>query len=474
MRKVSDKGQTGVVMSVEKRHAVVMMPGGEFRRMVHGGEPLEIGQSIWVADPVQRRTYAMALAPVAAAALVVVWLSPWQAQPALAAVVSVDINPSINLNVNASGRVLSAQGMDAAGRRLLSGEHVRGKSIGAAVKLLVEQAAHQGYFLHQSAPTVLLGAVFVHKPLSWFPAVSRQTAAVLKTDHVPARVIAVSGVSAPLVKEMQKPDVSVGRYLVWKESQHHHHASLSIEKANRLPVDQLVKPVLPSPSVSPSSTPSSSPSLAPSSAASHGHVVHHHGHVGHQGHEYGGAWPNVPVTLPSVTIELPSQNHGEAGDGQGRDHTQSPGTPPSTSISIPGVPSGHDHGHHGHGHGREGANPSEPVVSVSIPVPSLPGGDGHHGRHGHQGHGHGNQEPSVSVPVVSISIPVPSFPGGHDHHDHHGHHGHDHSQQPKSSDPIVLPSFPGGFGDNNPSHSGDASTPPSLTLPNPWPPYSQQ
>ena len=453
MRKVSDKGQTGVVMLVKNKHAVVMMPGGEFRRLAHGGEPLEIGQSVWVPDPVQSRAFAMGLAPVAAAALVLVWLSPWHSQPALAAVVSVDINPSINLNVNATGRVLSAQGMDAAGRELLSGENIRCKTIAAAVELLVGRAAHDGYFRNQSAPTVLLGAVFVEKPLGWFPAVSRQTAAVLKTDHVKAQVVAVSGVSAPLVKEMQKPHVSVGRYLVWKASQRQKHSAWSIAKANRLPVNQLVKPVLGSQKPSPSTQPSANSGQSP---VDHRHVVHHE-HVTHDSHHpnpHEGGWPNLPVTRPSITVEWPEQNPGETGDGHGHGHAHAH---PSISVSIPGIPSGFPgQGDGYHGHSRPVASSSEPTVSISIPERSFPGGQDQqrqgHDHHGHHGYGQ-EPPPSSSQPIPSISIPAPSLPGGQDqqgsHHQHHGHHGYGGQPTPSSSEPIPStsipgPSFPGG------------------------------
>lgn len=286
--------EQGIVMAVDKGRAVVMLPGGEFRTVPSRGQPLEIGQEIWIPTRTRWRKGWAAAVPAAAmlGGILYAQIGP-HAPPARAdAVLSVDINPSINLDVSPRGTVFKAAALDAGGRTLLRQKPVLGLTVDKAVRQLLAQAAEDGYFKPKT-PTVLIGAVFARAPERWFNGLDSVASEALHHDHVHAAVVTVSKVSAPLVQAMQTPSVSVGRYLLWQRDPQRQRDHWSLSAVGHMPVSQLVGSVmhLPNPKKHMpvyGNKDKAKDSLPPLRSSPHA-----------------GIFPSHPVATPSVVVPAP-------------------------------------------------------------------------------------------------------------------------------------------------------------------------
>lgn len=213
--------QPGMVLEVRGRHATVLADGRFLRMRAMPG--WEAGEEVWVSPPSpwSRRARLWRLAAGVSLALATgsgAWAGLAAAQTV--ALVSVDINPGVQFGVNASGRVVSQQGTDAAGTQLLQSLDLRGRTVQAAVATVVSQALRDGYLrgaAGTSTGVVLLG-VAPKGNGSVRPAVQTQVvdarsqaAAVLAQHGVQAAVLVVQA-SAGEAQKAQAAGVSVGDY----------------------------------------------------------------------------------------------------------------------------------------------------------------------------------------------------------------------------------------------------------------------
>lgn len=155
--------QRGLVLELEKGLAVVLTPDGQYRRIA-AGRDWRLGQEIQfestvVALPRHRRVSpAWLVAAVVLLALLVpgtLSLRSWLSQPALAAYVAVDINPSLELQVDADGKVLAAQAVNDDALQLLQELTLKGLPLEQAVRAITEKAVAAGY-LSESNDNMLL------------------------------------------------------------------------------------------------------------------------------------------------------------------------------------------------------------------------------------------------------------------------------------------------------------------------------
>lgn len=138
----------GMVLEVRGRRAVVLADGRFLRlRAVQGWEP---GQDVWI-QPLSllaaERVRRAVLAAAAAAGTVAVVLTGGAVAAAVpVAVVSVDVNPSVQLAVNHWARVVGVMPMDPEGVRLVAqAAGVDHLPVGTAVADLVADAIRLGY-----------------------------------------------------------------------------------------------------------------------------------------------------------------------------------------------------------------------------------------------------------------------------------------------------------------------------------------
>ena len=158
----------------------------------------------------------------------------------LAAVVSLDVNPSIELNVDKDENVLSAKGLNADGKTVLGEMQLKGSKLDVAVNAIIGSMLQNGY-LDDMANSILLSvsgvdgynAETLRSKLASDVNKQLKDCAVLSQD--------VSGADSETVKLAEKYDISVGkaaliRQIVSADARHSFEelAPLSINELNLL------------------------------------------------------------------------------------------------------------------------------------------------------------------------------------------------------------------------------------------------
>jgi len=161
MKKVSGLDR-GVVLEIKGDRAVVLVRGGEFRRIRLDGRSISVGQEIEVPAlrsfrfwPVLARPRLVALVAcmLIAVLMPVGYLEFLAPRPALASV-CIDIDPTVELGIDVRGRVVEARGVGTDGETLLQGVEWQGKQVDDLIVELVRLSADKG--LVQSAPDLQL------------------------------------------------------------------------------------------------------------------------------------------------------------------------------------------------------------------------------------------------------------------------------------------------------------------------------
>jgi len=151
----------GMVLEVRGRSALVLADGGEFRWVPLKGEPGALGREVRFL-----RRQSLSIRPLLRPALVMasvvalmVLVPRMGALGPIAARVSLDINPSFELAVDARERVVEAIGVDSSGMELVRATgSVRGQDLGAVLGRLL-QVARERRYLDPAGPNVLVLAV---------------------------------------------------------------------------------------------------------------------------------------------------------------------------------------------------------------------------------------------------------------------------------------------------------------------------
>lgn len=205
---------TGLVVSKQRGWAIVLLPGGEFRR-VRAKADWQVGDQVAPAPgrPVGRWA-SWAAAAAAAAVLGASLPRIFSAGIAEAAgVVSVDFDGSgVDLTVSKAGRVVAARAFGAAAQEYLKAHKVVGLPAKDVLQQLTQAAVSQG-LIGASHPYLVLGTTGATPLLSELASAEK---AWQQQYHWPISVVTVSGPLPPTVKAApQKLPVSVGRYLLW-------------------------------------------------------------------------------------------------------------------------------------------------------------------------------------------------------------------------------------------------------------------
>ncbi len=222
----------GTVLQVARGRAVVLADGRFLRmRAMPGWGP---GEEVWIAqaEPTPlSRPWRLRLAAVAAVAVTagggLAWTAVASAQ--VAAVVSLDINPSVELNAGANGEVLRAKPLDPDGARLLAATTVRGLPLNQAIARLVTEAVVQGYLPSaSSASDQATGLVLVSVAPTRgaeVPSVvqaqvrqgQQQAQGILAKRDVPAQIDLVQA-GAKTQQAAARAGLSTGAYVVAEET----------------------------------------------------------------------------------------------------------------------------------------------------------------------------------------------------------------------------------------------------------------
>lgn len=156
--------QSGLVLDLEKGLAVVLTPDGDYRR-VTAGPGWQLGQEVQFESTAGVLPQGLRLSPawLVAAVVLLALLVPGVlsvrtllSQPALAAYVAVDINPSLELQVDAAGKVLEAQAVNDDALPLLQELALKGLPLDAAIRAITENAVSAGYLSASNDNMVLI------------------------------------------------------------------------------------------------------------------------------------------------------------------------------------------------------------------------------------------------------------------------------------------------------------------------------
>jgi hypothetical protein len=223
----------GVLLELQGRQAVVLTPQGEFIRVPAPGGSLEIGDEIEFAET---RSTPWAKWGLVAAAAVVLLVAPagYQtyalAQPV--AIVTVDINPSVQLTLNKKDQVLKVDALNQDGSLVLNGLEYRRQPVGEVVAEIAAKAVEvQKLNVADDAGAVVVAVAPVNaKDLpktqadrirdAAYSAVTTVVQATAKEKGVEpkANVLAVEATAAEKA-EAQQIGISPGKLITGKEIQ---------------------------------------------------------------------------------------------------------------------------------------------------------------------------------------------------------------------------------------------------------------
>ncbi len=231
----------GLLIRARGPLGIIMTSEGRFVRIILGAKSRCLGQEVQGRElKVPSLAQTMAVASVILVLLVGLWANS-SLKPAAAAYVALDINPSIELSVNASGQVIRAQGLDPEGVLLLKKVHPEQLEIYKAVAVLVEGAVQYQY-LNDVNDVVLVTIT---------PAEGQQPVAIKQekieasvnqaVTALPTPVKVITGVATPEEhREAGQKGISVGRYLIYREILQQ-GGDLSLEEVKTKGLGQLEK-----------------------------------------------------------------------------------------------------------------------------------------------------------------------------------------------------------------------------------------
>lgn len=134
----------GIIIEITGKEAVIMKNGGDFVSLP-AKEGWKKGDIVPVKTKQRSRRFLTAAAAIAACLCFVVTGGGYHYYYAQAALISVDVNPSIELTVNRLDRVTSSSALNEDGEALLSGIRLTGMECGEAVKELLQSESGEPY-----------------------------------------------------------------------------------------------------------------------------------------------------------------------------------------------------------------------------------------------------------------------------------------------------------------------------------------
>lgn len=214
----------GIVLARAGRSATVLLDGGEFVRVPAQGWEVgdEVSLPARLPERLRRRSmraYGYAAGALAAVLALLPVLIP-AASAQVVAYVSVDINPSVELGLGSSGRILTASAIDRDGRRLLTTVHLQGKTLPQAVLTLLHAASHQGYLKGSHDVSVILaeypaGSGTLSKSVQQGLQGARSDAARFARAHDYVGVVSALIAPSWVRTAANQQHVSVGLYAIW-------------------------------------------------------------------------------------------------------------------------------------------------------------------------------------------------------------------------------------------------------------------
>lgn len=215
-----------VVLEKSGSHYTVLGTNGSFRQ-VHSRYNAEVGEEIEIQIGREHFSGLRVWAGVAAMFLLILSaLLGWNLYqaPTAVALLSVDINPSLQFTLDAQGHLLKFQTQNEDAKLMLSQIDLTGKPIDEALAQIITQAFNQK-FLNPEHRWVVVGySPMTNKTSGQMPKELNETqitawvtATVEKTGFTPQ--VAVFTLTSQEQELAQKGDLSLGEYALWQTAQ---------------------------------------------------------------------------------------------------------------------------------------------------------------------------------------------------------------------------------------------------------------
>lgn len=156
-------GDTVMVLEKEKDRCIVVTDGGEFLRL---GCPshVEVGDVVPLTElrRISRRSTPVMRKVVAAAAMLLIMIGMagwWYIGPLEAAVVIIDINPSLEVHLDAQGLVTEIEPLNGDAETILEGLQTTGLSLEKAISSIIDAAMTCDYLRYQDEQNMLIVSV---------------------------------------------------------------------------------------------------------------------------------------------------------------------------------------------------------------------------------------------------------------------------------------------------------------------------
>ena len=201
--------KTGIVFEILDGRATVMRPGGAF--VTVPAQPCWRKGDVVALDRPRARRPWLAAAACLLLLLGVAGFGGWQLYAAPAALVSVDVNPSFELTLSRTGRVLSARGYNAEANALLAQSEIARQPVGEALETLF--AGGLGEYLGRS-PYLTLSV----QAGGTAEAALRDAAEALRASY-PGADVTLYTVDEALIDEAHSHHVTAGKYQALLELQ---------------------------------------------------------------------------------------------------------------------------------------------------------------------------------------------------------------------------------------------------------------
>ncbi|MGE5577537.1 MAG: anti-sigma factor domain-containing protein [Syntrophothermus sp.] len=248
----------GLVLEKRGNRVIVVTPAGEFRNVTVRGRIPGVGEEIglprlqlrWLdglsvlQKPGMARVAAAALAACLAIGLLVLPSSPFNlaervAEARTVAYVTVDINPSVEMGIDADQRVLLTRGLNREGRKILAGLSLSGSDVRTATRRLAAEAIRLGYLQRAGQSTVVIAITPKAPPGTKVPLSEKRSTVTVSPeealkDEVAAEVVAAVGaglgsrdrypavqamvVSGEVRREARKMGLSSAKYLAFRQA----------------------------------------------------------------------------------------------------------------------------------------------------------------------------------------------------------------------------------------------------------------
>lgn len=174
------------------------------------------------AESLRRTRFGLAGWPRAGAALAAAALVAFAVLPRVlllrpVAVVAIDINPSLELQVDRQGKVLRSAALNSDAQRVLDAQPVGGLTLDEAVNRVIDQAAAFGYLGPGRDNVVVAAVVSLASGQGPDPAAVQRDIAARLQDKGLSGFVAVSRTTATLRNDAQRDHLSVNREAVKRE-----------------------------------------------------------------------------------------------------------------------------------------------------------------------------------------------------------------------------------------------------------------